>query len=371
MKTRPQNLIGYTVSHCDDPRGQLYNWATARAMLVRGDGTQRREIASGLIDKPNTWTQFTGWSADGRSALVYQCWESLENYAWERAHRDFRHNDKGWLIDSCVVDLETGKVENVTAVERVSNYNTGLFVWPGDPTRLGFTAIIRGESHPFSMNRDGTNKKDLTTGSGGFTYGYSASPDGKRISYHKSYQVYLADADGSNVQHIDTGDPFHFGPLWSPDGQWIVFLAGKPNDGHPYVVRADGTGLRKLADRGGYVGWTETLDVPDFHSGSSDIPGWAADSRWVYCTIRVGEAIELMRFSIDGQSEQLTHSRPGTEHYHPHGSPDGDWVLFGSTRDGARALYVAQADGSDIRPITPATPGLAQMHGHWQPVDAG
>lgn len=335
-------------------------------MIVRGDGAGRREIAPGLINKPNTWTQFAGWSPDGRSAIVHQAWESPENYAWERAHRAFRLDD-GWMIDCCVVALDTGKVENLTAVERVSNYNTGLFVWPGDPNRMGFTAIIRGESRPFSMNRDGTNKKDLTTGNDGYTYGYSASPDGKRISYHKSYQVYLADADGANAKHIDTGDTFHFGPRWSPDGQWIVFLAGKHGDSHPHLVRADGAGLRKLADRGGYVGWTEVLDVPDFHSASSDVPCWSADSRWVYCTARVGEAVELMRISIEGESQQLTHSRPGAEHYHPQGSPDGEWALFGSTRDGARALYVARADGADIRPITTPTPGLAQMHGTWQP----
>lgn len=368
MTDRSYALIGYSALRCDDPRGQFYNWATQRSMIVRGDGTHCREIAGDLIDKPNTWTQFAGWSPDGRCALVYQCWESPENYAWERAHKDFRHNDEGWLIDSCIVDLATGRIENVTAVERVSNYNTGLFVWPGDSGRLGFTAVIRGESRPFSMNRDGTNKKDLTTGKDGFTYGYSASPDGQRISYHKSYQVYLADADGTNAQHIDTGDPFHFGPLWSPDGKWIVFLAGKHGDSHPYVVRADGTGLHKLMDRGGYVGWTEVLDVPDFHSASSDIPCWSADSRWVYCTARVGEAVELMRVSIDGKVQQLTRSKPGTEHYHPQGSPDGHWVLFGSTHDGARALYVAGADGSDIRAITTPTPGLAQMHGRWQPI---
>ncbi|MBI3986492.1 MAG: PD40 domain-containing protein [Lentisphaerae bacterium] len=367
MQARPQNLIGYSAHRCDEPRGQFYNWVTTRAMTVRGDGARRREIAAGLIDKPDTWTQFAGWSPDGRFALVHQAWESAENYAWEREHREFRL-DGGWRIDCCVVALDSGRVENVTVVERVSDYNTGIFVWPGDPSRLGFTAIVRGESHPFSMNRDGTNKKDLTTGNDGFTYGYSASPDGKRISYHKSYQVYLADADGSNARHIDTGDPFHFGPLWSPDGQWIVFLAGKHGDSHPHVVRADGTGLRKLADRGGYVGWTEVLDVPDFHSASSDVPCWSADSRWVYCTARVGEAVELTRISVEGTVQQLTHSRPGAAHYHPQGSPDGEWVLFGSTRDGARALYVAGADGSDIRPITTPTPGMAQMHGHWQPV---
>ena len=58
-------------------------------------------------------------------------------------------------------------------------------------------------------------------------------------------------------------------------------------------MRADGTGLRKLADRGGYRGVIEFLDVPDFHGGSSDIPAWSADGTAVYYTARVGANVEL------------------------------------------------------------------------------
>ena len=54
----------------------------------------------------------------------------------------------------------------------------------------GFQALIGGDSHPFSMDLDGRNKKDLTENSREFAYGFSASPDGKQIAYHKSYQIY-------------------------------------------------------------------------------------------------------------------------------------------------------------------------------------
>jgi hypothetical protein len=69
------------------------------------------------------------------------------------------------------------------------------------------------------MDRDGRNKVDLTKTSNEFAYGFSSSRDGKRIAYHKSYQVYLADADGSNAVHVKTGNPFNFVPTWSPDGK--------------------------------------------------------------------------------------------------------------------------------------------------------
>src|SRR5262249_45136902 len=150
------------------------------------------------------------------------------------------------------------------------------------------------------------NKRDLTGDSKEFAYGFSASPDGKRIAYHKSYQVYVAKADGSGARQVKTGQPFNFVPRWSPDGSELLFLSGRHYDCHPHVVRADGSGLRKLADRGGYKGVIDFLDVPDFHGGSSDYPVWSADGRAVFYTARVGRNVELFRVTRDGKRERLT-----------------------------------------------------------------
>jgi Tol biopolymer transport system component len=362
----PDRLIGYTEFRTDLPGGRAANCFTMRAYVVRADGSGRRELAPQLIGDPYMSTQFVGWSPDGEQVVISSAWESSENAAWEEEHKTFRFTPEGWLLDCFLLSLASGEVINVTAVDRVSFYNTGVFFWPRDPTRLGFTAMINGEQRPYAMRSDGTGKHDLSD-KPGFTYGFSASPDGARIAYHQNYQVYLADSDGSNALKVETGNSFNFVPLWSPDGQWVEFLSGEHLRSHPYLVKRDGTGLRKLADRGEYEGVIDFLDVPDFHGGSSDAPCWSADSRWVYYTAKVGEAVELMRVSLDGQVEQLTHSKAGVRHYHPEVSPDGQWVLFGSTLDGVRQLYVARADGSEARAITACTPGHAAMWAHWQP----
>jgi Tol biopolymer transport system component len=360
------DLIGYTELRTDLPGGRAANVMTSRALVVRVDGKGRREVAPQLIANANTWTQFAGWSPDGRQAIIACGWESSENAVWEDAHKTFRMSPGAWLLDCYLVDMATGQATNLTAVERVSHYNSGLFVWPNDPTRMGFQALINGESRPFGMKRDGTSKTDLSQ-QAGFAYGFSASPDGKRIAYHQDYQVYLADAGGGNATRVQSGQPFNFAPEWSPDGESVAFVAGVRENCHPYVVRRDGTGMRKVADRGGYQGWILFLDVPDYHEGSSDVPSWSADSRFLYYTAKVGEAVELMRVSLEGKVRQLSHSSPGVLHYHPNASPDGTQVLFGATRDGVRQLYVADADGSKARPITAIAAGQAAMHGHWQP----
>ena len=360
-------LIGYSELRTNLPGGRHANVRTLRAMVVKLDGTGRRPLAAELADQPDAWTQFAGWSPDGKLAIVGRGWQSPENAEWEAEHKTFRHTQDGYLVDANLVDIATGKAENVTAVERVSFYNSGLFFWPQDPTKLGFTALIDGNSHPFRMDRDGRHKVDLTQGTKDFTYGFSSSRDGRRIAYHKGYQVYLADADGSHATQVHTGHPFNFAPTWSPDGQWVLFLSGEHYNCHPHRVRADGTGLKKIADRGGYRGVVEFLDVPDFHGGSSDTPVWSADGQSVFYTAQVGSSIELFRILLDDPATQLTKSAAGTLHYHPQPSPAGKWLLYGSQRDGVRQLFARHlANGTEQR-LTDLKPGHGAMWPHWQP----
>ena len=364
---RHQYWIGYSDKRCDDPRGQFYNGRTQRAMIVRADGTDRHEVGTSLIRDENSWTQFVRWWPDGRVVLS-AAWESPENADWEHEHKTFRFDKGGWLTDVCLVDVDTGKILNLSAVERISHWNAGMSPWPGDNARVSFVAMVDGASRPFIMGLDGRNKRQLVSGEGKFVYGVQLSPDGRRMAYLLEYKLYLSDADGSNARRVDLDreHEFQFAPAWSPDGRWLEFLAGKHYDCHPYLVSADGARLRKLADRGGYPGVIEVLDYPDFHSDSSDVPVWSPDSRWLYYTAKVGEAVELMRVSPEGQVQQLTHSKSGSLHYHPQVSPDGRLVVFGSTRDGARALYVADADGGHIKAVTVPQRGRAQMWANWR-----
>ncbi len=363
--------IGFTELQTNREGGRHANMITMRAAIVRADGRQHRRLGREFSRKPNTWTQFAGWSPNGEQAILGNGWESQENGAWEEAQKTFRFQKEGWLYDTLLFDLRSGKTTNVTAVERVSFYNTGVFFWPKQPNRLGFQALIDGDSHPFSMDRDGRNKKDLTAGSKEFAYGFEASPDGTQIAYHKSYQVFIANADGSGAKRVETGQPFNFVPQWSPDGEWLLFVAGEHYNCHPHIVRRDGSELRKVADRQGYRGVVTIFDVPDFHGGSSDVPLWSPDGKWIYYTATLGSSVELMRVSLLGKIEQLTKTPKSYLNYHPKFSPNGEWIVFGSNRTGTRQLYVMRADGGEASAITRVKPGWGAMWPSWQPAVKG
>jgi TolB protein len=363
----PGILIGYTELRTNLPGGRHANVRTMRATVVKADGTGRQRLAEDLEKEPDTWTQFAGWSPDGKTAILGVGWQAPENAKWEEENKQFRMDEGRWKVDSCLFDLVSGKITNVTAVERVSHYNGGLFYFR-DGRGLGFTPLIKGVSKPYVMDLDGRNKRDVSGKGAGFTYGYNASPDGKLICYHENYQIYVSNVEGTNKKHLRTGNPFDFVPTWSPDGKWILFVSGEHYNCHPHIVRPDGTDLKKLADRGGYRGVVEFLDVFDFHGGSSDLPVWSVDGMQVYYTAQVGKSVELFQTTLDGKASQLTKSADGVLHYHPEPSPDGKWLVYGSLRDGVRQIYVMNLDDRSERRITDLKSGHGAMWPHWQPI---
>ncbi len=357
--------IGYTQLRTNLAGGRHANVKTMRAMMVPINGISPKEPLPDQIENENSWTQFAGWSPDGKRAIIGLGWQDPANAKWEEEHKTFRMEEGRWRVDSLLFDPLQKSVVNVTGFDRVSKYNGGLFFLPG-AKQLGFTPLIKGISRPFVMDLDGRNKKDVSGSGSGFAYGYSSSPDGTRLSYHENYQIYISNANGSGKKMVETGNPFNFGPLWSPDGKSLLFLSGKHGASNPFVVGSDGTGLRKVVDLGGYKSSIAFLDVFDFHEGSSDLPIWSLDGLSIFHTALLGDRVELCQTTLAGKTTILTESKAGVLHYHPQTSPDGRHLIFGSKRLGVRQLFVMDLATKKEKQLTNLKIGEAAMWPHWQ-----
>ena len=195
----PDLLIGYTELRTNLPGGRYVNDATRRAVVVKADGTGRRVLAEELTREAGSSTQFGGWSPDGKAARLGRYWKSEEAGKWEEDHKDFRPIGDGVRQDTYLVDLASGKATKQTPVEDKKA-----------------SALVKNLVH-----------------------GRSFSPDGKRSAFEdRAYRLYLADADGSNAKQIKTGLRFHLIPSWSPDGAWVLFVAGEHYDCHPHVIKS-------------------------------------------------------------------------------------------------------------------------------------
>ncbi|MGB8645548.1 MAG: hypothetical protein WCF84_09940 [Anaerolineae bacterium] len=89
------------------------------------------------------------------------------------------------------------------------------------------------------------------------------SPDGKQIVYmvlqQPSWQIAVANADGSNQHLLTQMDPLdfvhpnNFAPIWSPDGTHILFLSDRNGRIEFFMMNADGSGqvqvLKNISDQ--------------------------------------------------------------------------------------------------------------------------
>ena len=77
------------------------------------------------------------------------------------------------------------------------------------------------------------------------------SPDGQKIVFDSNrdgiLEIYVMDADGSNVQRLTHNDEIDSRPAWSPDGQRIVLNSRRDGSAAEiYVMDADGGNVERL-----------------------------------------------------------------------------------------------------------------------------
>ena len=78
------------------------------------------------------------------------------------------------------------------------------------------------------------------------------SPNCSKIAFHSdrdgSYEIYVMDADGTDITRL-TNNPADDGdPTWSPDGEQIVFHSNRSGSFEIYVMNADGSGQTRLTN---------------------------------------------------------------------------------------------------------------------------
>jgi hypothetical protein len=177
--------------------------------------------------------------------------------------------------------------------------------------------------------------------------------DGGAVVYLAPAGLRIADANGDpgTPSHL-TRNPLDRHPAWSPDGSLIAFASPRSAATLDiYTASAEGGAqIKRLT--------TDPADDWD--------PNWSPDgSTIVFVSKRSGDA-QLFLMDADGGHQRLLDLGPGV-YDDPAFSPDGQWLAF-TRRDSPtanKALYVARSDGSEMRRVTHAGVGEADMT--WSP----
>ena len=188
----------------------------------------------------------------------------------------------------------------------------------------------------YIMDADGSNVKQLTDTA--VTEGeFSCSPDGRCIVYDSGggkSKIMVMNIDGSQELCLsgDDTETSNHDPTWSPDGTRIVFSSYNLTEDNSdiYVVDADGNNLTKLTD-------TSKRDETD--------PDWSPDGTQIVFSsydLTEGESNIYVMDSDGSNLTQLTDTIELSEG-RPAWFPDGTRIMF-SERS---YIYVMNADGSN------------------------
>ncbi len=159
--------------------------------------------------------------------------------------------------------------------EATVNFKTG---------RIVYTSLAGGDLDVWTMNSDGSDKRQITRNLG-YDGGAVFSPNGKKVVWRANHptapaevaaykellsrntvspmkmELFVADSDGGNPKQITHFGCASFAPAFSPDGRKILFASNKlACDTHTfelYQINVDGSGLEQVTYFGGFTSFPE------------------------------------------------------------------------------------------------------------------
>jgi Tol biopolymer transport system component len=226
-----------------------------------------------------------------------------------------------------VMDADGQNVREVTRDKGLNGLNRHS--WSPDGRRLLLEGITRDVGDCGVAAGDRRSLTDEPEFDGRAAY----SPDGRHIAFDSqrggNFDIYVMRSDGTQLRRLTTDPAFDYSPRWSPDGQRLAFQSRRQGQPALFVMKPDGSGQKLVAERTG-----------DHHFD------WSPDGRQL-----VFSRMDLYRVNVDGTGElRLTRDhRPIAPSWHRNGR-----ILFTALirpEPGAEPrprICTVRADGTDL-----------------------
>jgi len=173
------------------------------------------------------------------------------------------------------------------------------------------------------------------------------SPDGKAIAFMSSrtgtFEVWLADADGTNARQLT-----HLGrrtgyAAWSPDGRQLTFASNSTGRFQIYTISTGGGAPHQLTSDN-----SENL-----------FPAWSRSGNWIFFSSNRAGAHQIFRIAADGSGEIKQLTRQGGLAARP--LPDGKTLVYARDTLYATDLRTVSIDGGEERPLADSLFGFVNF----------
>ena len=177
------------------------------------------------------------------------------------------------------------------------------------------------------------------------------SPDSRYLAYSGNerdpavFDVLIRDLSTGLTRTVLTGDDRYYPIGWSPDGRRLLIMKIHQNTDHTLYVHDLDTGENHRITPPGRAKW-----LPG---------GWNADATAVFVATDYGvDRLGLARLDVETGQPFWLH-RPDHEVVDVAVSPSAGRLAWGVAVDGVTDIYTGAADGTGIRRLTWAPPGVA------------
>ena len=234
-------------------------------------------------------------------------------------------------------------------------------MWSPDGTKIAFVSeSANGACGIALMNADGTNKIEVTSlnDSCSDQTGASWSPDGNRLAFGDSNDIYVVNTDGSGRQNLTSDNALaDKWPAWSPDGSRILFARWRDLSPSLYTIKPDGS---------------DPMALPVYLTQAS----WSPDGGKIsYVIDQTDDCFSLQTVFVansDGTDTQSFHGgqcAPFT-YSTPRWSPDNSKIIFSvhDTKNNDSVITVKNIDDTGITYLTSG--GERNLHASWQSLPA-
>lgn len=324
------------------PGDETVSDSAAEACDIAFEAYLGRPLADTYLTAFVVWPNESDWAAGARQAVcsVY-AEEPLLGTAFSGALAipgetlAVLHEIDG-VLDVWLMDGGTGELtRNLTGGES-GDILRGPPSWAPDGSGVGFAAAgVGGESDLFLalvyedgvlpiLEAEGNDDRPVIAPVD-VKVAFISDRDGDE------FDIYMLDIDAGGeitrlTDHIDRDSS----PAWSPDGSQIVFRRRTDGNSDIFVMNADGSDVRQLTNDPAFDG----------------DPIWSPDGTEIlFASDRDGD-FDIWVMNADGSNQVALTDHPATDEY-PTWSRDGEYIAFQSNRHGATQIWVMRWDGSD------------------------